>query len=155
VVTGVGVTFDDVGTLGLASHVVPLSYGQLVKLAIDKAIIPMVDPSAIDLGDLFAHLVDCAAVGEDVYNALQIGSPSSFEDACTDGLQAGASAIYASIHQIDTAALQFTIAGAAKGIDVDADGSLDRIQSGTWTGQITYAGTPAPLAAATFYGEKR
>jgi len=155
VVTGVGVTLDDVGTLTLASHVVPLSYGQLVELAIDKAIIPMVDPAATDLGDLFTRLVDCAAVGEDVYNALQVGSASSFEDACSAGLEAGANAIYASIHQVDTAALQFTIAGTAKGIDVDADGTLDRIQTGTWTGNLTYAGTPAPLSTATFYGEKR
>jgi hypothetical protein len=155
VVSGVGVTFDDVGTLGLANHVVPLSYGQLVELAIDKAIIPMIDPAATDLGDLFARLVDCAAVGEDVYEALQLGSASSFEDACTAGLEAGANAIYASIRQVDSAALQFSIAGTAKGIDVDADGTLDRLQSGTWTGTVSYAGTPAPLAVATFYGEKR
>jgi hypothetical protein len=155
VVGGVAVTLDDAGTFAIAEHTVPLSYGQIMKLALDKAVIPLIDPAATDLGDLFARLVDCAAVGEDVYEALDLGSASSYEAACIDGLAAGAGAIYAVIDHVDSAALELAIAGTSKAIDLDRDGGIDRIQTGTWTGTVSYAGSLAPLGEASFYGEKR
>ena len=155
ITTPTTVSLDDTGTLAIADHTIALSYGQLVTLALDKAIIPMLDASAVDLADLFAHLVDCHAVGDAVYEALELGSAQTFESACADGLVAGADLIYASIDAVDTAALELTITDAAKGIDVDDDGDLDRIVTGSWTGTASYAGSPVQLPTATFYGERR
>lgn len=155
VTTPTTVGLDDARTVTIAGHTIALSYGQLVTLALDKAIIPMLDTSAVDLADLFTHLVDCHAVGDAVYDALELGSPSTFEAACSDGLVAGADLIYATINSVDTAALQLTVAGTAKAIDVDEDGDIDRIVTGAWTGSVSYAGSPVQLPPASFYGERR
>jgi hypothetical protein len=154
-VDGVTVTFDDTGTFAISSHAVPLPYGSVLRIALDKAIVPALDPAAIDLGDLLRRLVNCAAVGRNVHDALGIGSPSTFAAACQTGLAAGARAVYNAIDRADRAALEFDLAGTAKALDLDRDGRLDRIQTGAWTGQLSYAGTPSPLARATFYGERR
>jgi hypothetical protein len=153
-VSGVAVTLDATNTVRIAKHAVPLSYGQVLRLALDKAIIPAIDPSADDLSDLLHRLVDCHAVGRYVYEALGIGSPSGFESACTSGLTAGANAIYAEIDSVDGTALQFAIAGTAKAVDTNLDATIDKLQTGVWTGELSYAGTPAPLGRATFYGER-
>ena len=45
---------------------------------------------------------------------------------------------------------------AAHTVDSKTGGKYtDKIQTGTWAGQLSYSGTPAPLAAATFFGERQ
>src|SRR4029079_3683310 len=63
VVNGVGVTVDASGKLSVAAHKVAVSYGAVLRLALDAAIIPSLDPSASNLGQLLQHQVDCNAVG--------------------------------------------------------------------------------------------
>ena len=153
-VTGVGVTLDATGQVTIAQHKVPLSYGKLLRLAVDNVIIPMVDPAAVDLSDVLHDAVDCTNVGQYVYDALGIGSPSTFESACTAGLTFAASAIYTQIDKIDASAFEFEVTGTAKAVDKNKDGKADVIQTGKWGGTLSYAGTPAPLATATFLGQR-
>lgn len=154
VVQGIAVTLDGTHTIKIAKHAVPLSYGQVLRLALDKAIIPAIDPAAVDLSALLHGLVDCHAVGRDVYEALGVGSTSGFESACISGLTAGANAIYAEIDSVDGTALELSIAGTAKAVDTNADATLDKLQTGMWTGELSYGGTSVPLGKATFYGER-
>ncbi len=153
-VTGVGVTLDNTGKLTIASHKVPLSYGKLLRLAVDNVIIPIVDPAAVDLSDVLHDAVDCTNVGQYVYDAIGIGSPSTYESACNAGLTFAASAIYAQIDKIDGSAFEFDVAGTAKAVDTNHDGKADKLQTGKWTGTLSYAGTPAPLSTATFLGAR-
>lgn len=153
-VDNVQVTLEPTGKLSIANHSVGLSYGAVLKVALDQAIIPLIDPSASNLGDLLHNAVDCQAVGQYVYEALDFGSPSTYQTACTAGLTAGANAIYTQISHIDGAALQFSLAGTAKGVDKNRDGKMDSILSGLWDGTTSYAGSPAPLATAKFFGAK-
>ncbi len=153
-VTGVGVTLDATGKLTIADHKLPLSYGKLLRLAVDNVIIPMVDPAAVDLSDVFHDAVDCTNVGQYVYDAVGIGSPSTFESACNAGLTFAASAIYQQIDKIDASAFEFDVTGVAKAVDTNHDGKADKLQTGKWTGTLSYAGTPAPLATATFLGAR-
>lgn len=153
-VTGLMVTLDTTGKLGISDHKVPLKYGQVLKIAIDQAIVPMIDPSASNLGDIFHSAVNCQAVGQYVYDALGFGSPSTFESACNSGITAAGNAIYHQLEGIDAAALEFGIAGTARGLDKNHDGKMDDISTGLWTGTLSYAGTPAPLATAKFHGSK-
>ncbi|MBV8761289.1 MAG: hypothetical protein JO257_28590 [Deltaproteobacteria bacterium] len=153
-VTGVAVTLDATGKLTIADHKVPLPYGALLHLAVDNVIIPMIDPVAVDLSDVFHDAVDCTNVGQYVYDAVGIGSPSTYEAACNAGLSFAASAIYQQIDHIDGAAFEFGINGTAKAIDKNHDGKADVIQTGKWGGTLSYAGTPAPLANATFTGTR-
>src|SRR5262249_29742892 len=45
-VDGLTVTLSQTGQITVSQHDVPMKYGQILKLAIDQAIIPLIDPSA-------------------------------------------------------------------------------------------------------------
>ena len=159
VVPGVGVTVDTTGKLGLADHKVPVAYGKVLRIGLDAAIIPSLDPTASNLGQLLQHQVDCQTVGQvmEQYCEDNFGfGPGSgtFQSACNAGLTAGANLIYSKIDAIDASALEFALTGTAKALDKNNDKKLDTIQSGTWAGTLSYAGTPAPLANATFFGSR-
>ena len=151
-VDGVTTTLDKLGKLSVSDHKMPVSYGKLLKLALNEMIIPMIDPSATDLKGLLVNAVDCQAIGQHAYDYLGFLSPSTFQSACTAGLSAASGFIYSQIDKIDGSALEFGIAGTAKGLDTNKDGKMDKIQTGKWGGTLSYAGTPAPLATATFFG---
>lgn len=155
VVPNVGVTFGETGGLGVAEHRVPLAYGKILRIGLDGAIIPMIDPMAHDLGTLFQHQIDCVAVGQQIASALSLGlGAETFAAGCGAGLAASAKLIYAKIDSINASALEFTLTGTAKALDTNDDRRVDKIISGSWTGTLSYAGTPAPLAAATFSGAR-
>ena len=153
-VEGLQVTLEPSGKLAISKHTVGLKYGSVLKLALDKAIIPLIDPSAQNLGDLLKNLVNCRAVGTYVYQAVGIGSASTFESACNAGLAAAGPALYSQLDNIDGTALQFELTGTARGIDKNRDGKMDDIATGLWTGDLKYANTPAPLTTAKFFGTK-
>ncbi|MBX3155181.1 MAG: hypothetical protein KF773_04205 [Deltaproteobacteria bacterium] len=152
VVDGIRVSLAKTGRLTFDQHTVPLRYGQIMKLAIDQAIIPMIDPSASNLGDLLKSAVNCQAVGKYVFEAIGFGSAGTFQSACTAGLAAGANLLYAQLNNIDGSALEFGVTGEARGIDKNKDGKMDIIATGTWAGTLGYAGTPATLGDAKFFG---
>ena len=154
-VEGLQVTLSQSGQLAVSDHMVPMKYGQVLKLAIDQAIVPMIDPAASELSDIFKNLVNCQNVGQFVFDAVGIGSPSTFESACISGLEAAGRAIYTALDSMDSSALEFKLAGAARGVDKNSDGKMDDIQTGTYTGELRYAGSPAPLAGAKFYGTRK
>lgn len=154
-VEGLTVNLEQSGKLSFSQHKVPMKYGQVLKLALDKAIIPLIDPSASNLGDLLKNVVNCHAVGQYVYEAIDIGSPSTFESACIAGLNAAEPALYNALNQIDTSALEFDIKGVARAIDKNKDGKMDDIATGLWSGELKYAGTPAQLPETSkFFGTK-
>jgi hypothetical protein len=155
VVQGVGVTLDNTGKLGIADHKVPLSYGKVLKIGMDGMVIPMLDPTAHNLGELLQHQVDCVAVGNLIASQLPFGiGASALATACSAGLVYGANVVYQKIDAIDGSALELGLTGAAKALDKNGDKKIDTIQTGQWTGNASYAGTPAPLSAATFYGDR-
>ncbi|MDX2089358.1 MAG: hypothetical protein SFX73_16005 [Kofleriaceae bacterium] len=148
------VTLDQAGRLKVNPHMVPLKYGQLMKIALEQAVIPMIDPSASTLDDLLKNLVNCQAVGRYVYEAIDVGSASTFESACNAGLTIGSNALYNYLNNVDTAALEFNLTGTARGVDRNNDSKMDEIQTGVWTGDLKYSGSPAPLSTAKFHGSK-
>lgn len=153
-------TYDPtLGKLGIAEHTVALSYGSILRIGMDELVIPMIDPSAQNLGQLLNNKVNCAIVGEIVRRAVEDafgygGSASTYANACRTGLTKAGDFVYGKIAEIDGTALELGATGQAKAIDTNGDGVADRIQTGTWTGNASYAGTPAPLAGATFYGQR-
>ena len=153
-IAGVSVDLDKTGRLAIGEHNVPLAYGKILRIALDEMVIPMIDPSAVTVEDLLKEVVNCKNVGKYVYEAVEIGSASTFETACLAGLKAGSNAIYAQLAKVDSVALEFGLTGIAKGVDKNKDGKLDQIQTGAWAGTLSYAGTGAPLARGTFTGER-
>lgn len=154
-VEGLSVTLGETGLLAISAHRVPLKYGQVMRLALDGALIPMIDPASSNLGGLFQRAVNCKALGRHVHDAIGLGAASTFEAACLTGLAAGARALYDLMDEVDGAALELGLTGAARGVDRDRDGAMDEIVTGAWTGELRYAGTPAPLGEARFFGARR
>ena len=160
VVDNVAVTMDATGQLTIAAHDVPLAYGQALRMAVDAAIIPRIDPAAQNLNQLLAHQIDCDRVGAAIAKAIAdflgftVGSAGTFAAACTAGITAGANVVYAKISAIDGSVLQFGLAGSARAVDKTKDRNIDTIQTGTWAGTLSYGGVAEPLARATFYGER-
>jgi hypothetical protein len=153
-VPGVASSYDPTGKLSVGDHKVPLAYGKILRIALDQAIIPMVDPGAPDLAGALGDLVDCSQVGQAIADQVGFGSASMYGSACTAGLAAGANLIYQQIANLDSSALEFGINGTCKATDTNHDGKLDTLTRGAWNGTATYAGTPAPLATATFFGAR-
>lgn len=157
VASGVGVTLDSSGKLSIASHKLPLSYGKVLRIGLDAAIIPLVDANATDLGTLLTDLVDCATVGQYIDDAIyqQFGfsvGAGTWQAACTAGLQFGAQQIYNQIDKIDASALEFDVSGTARA--TGTGGKVNTLQTGKWSGMLSYSGTPAPLSTATFTGAR-
>ncbi len=151
----VAITLSTAGKLTIGEHQLPLSYGKALRIGLDEMVIPMVDPNATNIADVLHDAIDCQAVGQYVYDAVGFGSPSTFESACNGGLTAGSGFIYNQIDNLDSAALNFTISGVGRGIDKDKNGTMDDVQTGSWTGTLSYANTPAPLApGAKFHGTR-
>jgi hypothetical protein len=153
-IPAVAVAIDNTGKLTIGDHKVPLSYGKVLRIGLDEVIIPLVDPSAQNLGDVLKHLVNCQAVGQYLYEAISFGSASTFQSACDAGLQGGASALYGLLNKVDDSALEFGINGVAKGIDSNNDRKMDKIQTGAWAGTLAYGGNGAPLAKGLFVGQR-
>jgi hypothetical protein len=154
-VEGVHVNLEQSGKLTIQEHTVPVKYGAVLKLALDQAIIPMIDPAAQNVGDLLKKAVNCVKVGQYVYDAIGFGSPSTFQSACTAGLGAASTALYSKLASMDGVALELKLTGVARAIDKNKDGKMDDLQNGTWSGNLGYAGTPATLPdGAKFYGTK-
>jgi hypothetical protein len=154
-VEGLSVTLSKTGLVTISEHKVPMKYGQVLKLALDQALIPMIDPASSNLGELFESAVNCDKVGGAV--AGEIGYPSwagFIGEACEAGLTAAANGLYGLLDNIDGAAFEFGLTGKARGVDKNRDGKMDDIVTGMWTGEVSYAGTPAPLAEAKFRGAR-
>jgi hypothetical protein len=160
VVEGIGLQVEaGSGKITLANHTVGLKYGAILRVALDGAIIPAISPGSANLGQLFTNLVNCQVVGEQMHAATLdlVGfSPgvSLYRTACQVGLQKAAELVYNKMAEIDGTALELGITGTAKALDKDADNRIDTIQTGKWEGSMSYAGTPATLTGATFFGAR-
>ena len=152
VVSSVGMTLGSSQNVTIAQHTVPLSYGKVLQLTLDNVIIPLVDPNAANLGDLLNDLVDCYSIGNELANDLGFFSADTYASACTAGLNYGASYAYSLMGKIDASALSFQETGAAHAAATGSN--VTAIQLGKWTGNLSYSGTPAPLASATFTGTR-
>ncbi len=152
--TNLPVTLDITKKLSLGRHAFPISYGHVIRIGLDEAIIPAIDPDAHDLNGLLAGIVDCGALGQQIADALGFGGAAIYAGACTLGLDAAANAMYDQIAGIDSSALDFDMAGISATVDADGDYDVDRLENGVWTGTLGYAGTTAPLANATYNAVK-
>lgn len=153
-IPALAVGLDATGRLTIADHKIPLSYGKVLRIALDEVVIPMVDPTAFNLEDVLVNLVNCQAVGQYLYEAIDIGSPSTFQSACDAGLKGGAAVMYGLLNKVDDSALEFGINGVARGLDSNNDGKMDKIQTGAWAGTLAYGGTGAPLSKGVFIGQR-
>src|SRR5262249_19761371 len=60
--TRVQVAIDAAGRLAIADHTLRFPYGALLRLGLDRVVVPSIEPAARDLASAFAALVDCARI---------------------------------------------------------------------------------------------
>jgi hypothetical protein len=127
--------------LSIAKHTTALPYTRMLRLGFDFAVIPDVVPGAHDLSSALVELVDCSRLGAAVSECVGIGSPSFYATACSAGLNALATKLYARLDAIGANALALELEGEARAVDANGDGPMDAISSGVWSGR--FAGVPA------------
>ena len=134
--------------LAIGAHTVAIDYAQVLRLGLDRAVIPTVTPGCTDLACALAQLVDCPALGVALAEKVGFGPPTLYASACAVGLTAAAAKIYAGLPRAGGQAIVLEVRGQARGVDRDRDGYLDAIEAGTWSGTFDRA----PLAAGSFTG---
>lgn len=138
----------------IGDHEFPISYGTVLMVALEQIVIPLVDPNAYDLESLLLGYIDCYAIGEAAADYIGLGSADFYAGACELGIEAGASWVEDRIRSLDGSAMVLGIHGGARWIDSNDDYRVDVLQGGTWEGQMSYAGNPAPLGESTFRAER-
>ncbi len=145
---------EDEARLGIGQHTTALPYGKILRAGLDVAVIPAIDETATSLTDLLDNAVDCAGVGADIAEQLDVGSASFWRSACLAGLQYAADKIYDQIADAN-ANLDLHVQGTARAWDSNDDLKIDSLSSGVWTGWMTYDGTDADIAQpAKFEGHR-
>ena len=139
------------GRLTIEPHAMTLPYARIVRLGLERAVVPGVVPGAASLPEALVALVDCPRLGALVAGYVGIGSPALYETACSAALLRLASAIDARIDALDTDTYSLEVVGAALGRDLDGDHALDVIEGGAWIG--TLAGVR--VARGLFDGGRR
>ncbi|CAN5834860.1 hypothetical protein BH11MYX3_BH11MYX3_42080 [soil metagenome] len=145
------VVLDATGQLAFSHHAIELRYGALVRAGLDLAVVPTADASSHDVTQALAALVDCTRLAELVADRIGIGSPLLYRGACVAAMSAVAAELDEHGVAIDAAPLVLDLTGAAVGIDLDHDGTMDAIRGGRWNGAATHTGVPQTIAA-TFTG---
>ena len=151
---GLHVTYEN-GRMGMGEHTLPLPYGKLVRIGLDSAIIPAIDPTADSLADLLDNVVNCTGVGQGIADALDVGSPAFWKSVCLAGLDQAADLVYDQL--VDPATmLDFNLTGTSRASDTTADYQLDKLSFGEWSGTNKFEMTVVPLAQpATFEGTRQ
>lgn len=144
------VTLDATGHVAIAAHSHALPYGAILRLGLARAVIPSVEPTAQDLAQVLAALVDCARLGGLIAERVGLGPPGLYEAACRTAMTAVASEVDARIAAIDLAPMTVHVSGQAQGIDLDDDGVMDELRAGSWTGALDAVGTSSALRAGSF-----
>jgi hypothetical protein len=152
IAAAVQVTLDPAGQVAISRHGHRLPYGALLRLGLERAVVPLVEPAARDLATALGLLVNCDRVATLIAGHLGIGSPALYRTACRAGMTAIASEIDSCIAAIDQAELALDLTGTATGVDLDDDGTMDELHDGTWAGALTSATVRYPINAARFTG---
>jgi len=137
--------------LVIAAHRASIAYGELVRLGFDRAVIPSVVHGARDLAAALRGLVDCERLGALIAEAVGLGAPGLYAGACEVGLTTVAARIYARMPPLDAAPLLLEVAGTARAVDREGNGTMDAMVEGRWLG--TFDGVA--VGAAVFDGASR
>lgn len=136
-------------------HDVKMPLGAIIRLAIDKAIIPATIPGAQDMGDALNSLVDCFEIGYIVYEeAGYYGAPDIYEDACRFALDLAGQYIYDQLLTFDASAMVFEMTGQSRAKDTNNDGKVDELPLGVWNGNINYSGTLSAINNGKFAAKR-
>jgi hypothetical protein len=135
-------------TAALGNHQLPLPLGSMVILALDKGIIPQIDPTAQNIAGLLAGLIDCGEVGDAIASQLPlISTADAFSAACDLGLKIGGTQIETLVRQLDDVGPVLELTGTMDLRDSNGDRKIDALDNGTWTGKLTMGQNTVDLSS--------
>jgi hypothetical protein len=138
----------------IGEHDLQLPWGKLVRLALDVAVIPAIDPTATSLADLLDNVVNCASVGSSIQSAIGFGGTAFWTSACQGGLGLAADQVYDQIADSDSK-LGMHLVGQSRYTDLNNDYKLDELTFGNWTGTMKLDAQDAAIAQPAAYVGKR
>lgn len=130
----------------IGDHTLPVSYGRMILFALNNVIIPQIDPFASSLEELLRNFVDCAAVGQTMYDYVGIGTPGLYESACLTGIAGLSAFVTDQILSLDDTATSLVIHGDAKPRDGNGDRKVEKLENGLWEGKMTFGSIESTLA---------
>ena len=161
VVNDIPLTVDASGNVNIGEHTFGVTFGDLADVAIQEVIIPALQPSLADepgdrLQPFLSSLVRCTdpegqtlgqlvvdSLGEEYEWAGAIGT--FIDNGCSIAVSWVVTRINDKLAEKTEGALTFKVRGSARLSDENGDGTADRLTGGSWTGEVTIAGTVAPL----------
>jgi hypothetical protein len=143
---------DATGQVAISEHAHGLPYGAILRLGLDRAVVPSVQPGAHDLAEALGALFDCTRLGALVAERVGLGSAALYSGACQTAMTAIASDVDARLAAIDQIALGIEVAGTVHGVDHDGDGAIDELTGGRWTGAVYTGQIRELIDAASFSG---
>ncbi len=135
-------------------HDMPLPWGKVLRLALDVAVIPSIDPTATSLAVLLDHVVDCNSVGSSMQSAIGFGGSTFWAGVCRGGLAVAADQVYNQIVDAD-AKLDMHLVGSSRYKDLNNDYKIDELLFGNWTGTMKLDAQDATIAQPAAYVGKR
>lgn len=131
---------NDALELTVGDHAMVVPYGELTLAAMERFIIPAVQPDARTIHELLTSFVDCTAVGQSIADYITLGSASTYDGPCNLALSSAASFLESKLLDIDQSAVQMSLSGKATLGDSDGDGTADQMYDGQWFGSLDVAG---------------
>ena len=148
VISDISVTYDNqTGVALFATHEIPLRYGAFLVLALEEIIIPRLDPDSRSLNQYLFGLIDCTAVGQAIFDQVDIFDPNNWKNACEVAVEGVASIIIEELREIDEVGqVKLVIEGKTRMRDPSGDLLADEMTRGNWSGTMDYLGSMGPLA---------
>jgi hypothetical protein len=132
-------------TLNIGEHGFDVSYGRLILIALDRVIIPQLDPNANSIGQLLNDQIDCQSIGQSISSFVGFGSQQFWAGACTGAITAVGNLLEAEILRIDQTAGHLDWQGHATMVDHDMNRVVEALNPGRWTGTFLIAGETSTL----------
>lgn len=134
--------------LRIERHSFGLEQGAVLRYGLEQVALPRVAPGATSVSGWLADEIDCAGIGARIEDLVEVGSPSDYQDACVDVVEAAVDEVLGDAFAMRA---EIAISGRADLTDDDGDGLYD-LMDGTWQGTMTAGGATLPMPASRFEG---
>jgi hypothetical protein len=131
------VTRTESGEMAIDDHDMNLPYGEMALATLEDAIIPLVQPGATSVHELFTSFVDCQEIGASIADFIGLGSASTYDGPCNAAISTAAGHLGDVLLETDESnPATLKLNGFAKFADDDADGEVDELRGGNWYGSL-------------------
>ncbi|MBI4508836.1 MAG: hypothetical protein HY698_04320 [Deltaproteobacteria bacterium] len=153
----VAVSPGELDAISVGEHALNISYGSMLRFALNRVLIPLIDPTSDTLAELLSALIDCRSLGRELSSTIGYDVTGTFTAACRVGILASSTFIDKQLDQVDGNASSMVLEGEARATDSNTDRTVDKLHSGLWEGELKLGPITSVLAkpVQTFHGERK